>query len=92
MHPFTGPWRVTRLLPGASYKLEFVHKPKRTQKKHASDLFPYPPELIPFEPLGGADSSYSPLHKGIGDSPFKEAGITGFTPLTPFKVASYFLT
>jgi hypothetical protein len=25
MHPFTGPWRVIRALPGASYKLEFAH-------------------------------------------------------------------
>ena len=41
MHPFTGPWRITKSLPGASYSLEFVHNPKRTDKKHASDLSPF---------------------------------------------------
>jgi hypothetical protein len=38
-------------LPIAFYKLEFARNPKRMQKKHASDLSPYSPELKPFEPL-----------------------------------------
>ena len=25
-------------------------------KKHASDLTPYPPELVPFKPVDGADT------------------------------------
>jgi hypothetical protein len=92
MHPFTGPWCVTRSLSGAYYDLEFASNPKRTQKKHASDLSPYPVELIPFEPLDSADSRYGQLHKPLCESPFKEAGIHGFTPPTPFKAASHFLT
>jgi hypothetical protein len=47
-------------------------------KKHASNLSPYPPELIPFEPLDGVDNGYSQLYKSFGPSPYREAGITGF--------------
>jgi len=83
MHPFTGPWRVTESLPGASYALEFVHNTKHTDKKHASDLSPYPLEMTPLEPLDGADNRYSQLYKPIGASPFKEAGLKGVhTPTT----------
>ena len=80
MHPFTGPWRIVKSLPGASYKIEFCNKPSRRDKKHAADLSPYPPELIPFEPLDSADDRYGQLHKRIGKSPYKEAGIKGFIP------------
>ena len=92
MHPFTGPWRDTCSLSGASYELKFVSNPKRTMKKHASDLSPYSAELIPFEPLDSADSRYGQLHKPLCKSPFKEACIHGFIPPTPFKVESHFLT
>ena len=92
MHPFTGPWRVTESLPGASYALEFVHNTKHTDKKHASDLSPYPLKMTPFEPLDGADNRYSQLYKPIGASPFKEAGTNGFTPPQPFQLPSHFLT
>ena len=92
MHPFTGLWHVTCSLSGASYELEFASNPKQTLKKHASDLSPYPAELIPFEPLDSADSHFGQLHKPLCKSPFKETGIHGFTPPTPFKVASHFLT
>ena len=47
------------------YKLEFASKPERTQKKHASDLSPYPPESIPFETLDSADSRYGQLNKPL---------------------------
>jgi hypothetical protein len=47
-YAFTGPWRISAILPGASYKLEHCDKPSKKEKKHASDLSPYPPELIPF--------------------------------------------
>ncbi len=80
MHPFTGPWRITKSLPGASYKTKFVDKPSRCDKKHTADLSSYPPELIPFEPLDSADRQYGQLYKPIGKSPYKEAGIEGFTP------------
>ena len=92
MHPFTGPWHITESLPGTSYALEFVHNLKRTDKKHASDLSPYPLELLPLEPIDGADNCYSQLYTPIGASPFKEAGINGFTPPQPFQLASHFLT
>jgi len=92
MHPFTGPWRIVKSLPGASYEIEFCNKPSRRDKKHTADLSPYPPELIPFEPLDLADDRYGQLHKRIGKSPYKEAGIEGFTPPRPFQIVSHYLT
>jgi hypothetical protein len=61
MHPFTGPWQITGTLPGTSYALKHLHNTKRTDKKHASDLSPYPLKLAPFQPLNSADSHYSQL-------------------------------
>jgi hypothetical protein len=66
------------------------HHGKR--KKHASDLSLYPTKLIPFEPIDGPNTWYGQLHKPIAAHPFKEAGIKGFTPLSPFKVTSHFFT
>ncbi len=92
MHPFTGPWRIIQALPGASYELKFTHNTKQKDKKHASDLCPYPAKLIPFEPLDGADNCYSQLYKPIGPSPYKEAGIKGFEPPQPLQAAAHFAT
>jgi hypothetical protein len=92
MHPFTGPWRIVKSLPGASYEIEFCDKPSRHDKKHAADLSPYPPKLIPFEPFNSADSQYGQLYKPIGKYPYKDAGIEGFIPPRPFQVASHYLT
>jgi hypothetical protein len=61
-------------------------------KKHAADLLPYPPELLLFKPLDSADSRYGQLYKPIWKSPYKEAGIEGFTPPRPFQIASHFTT
>jgi hypothetical protein len=45
----TGPWRVIAILKGAYYDLEHCDNNKRKEKKHASNLSPYPTELIPFQ-------------------------------------------
>jgi hypothetical protein len=90
MHPFTGPWRIVASLPGASYELKFSSNPKRREKKHASNFLPYPPELIPFQPVDGPDNGYSQLYKPIWESPYKEAGIKGFNPPQPFTIAVHF--
>jgi hypothetical protein len=87
-YAFTGPWRVTASLPGASYELEHCDKTLKKEKKHTSDLSPYPTELIPFQPVNGADTRYRQIYKPISAHPFKEAGIKGFTPIQPFKVAT----
>ncbi len=87
-YAFTGPWHVTAALKGASYGLVHCNNDKRMEKKHASDLSPYPAELIPFGPVDGADTRYGQLYKPISGQPFKEAGIKGFTPIQPFKVAT----
>jgi hypothetical protein len=61
-YAFTGPWRITAILKGASYELEHCSTPNRKDKKHASDLSSYPLELIPFEPVDGSDTQYGQLH------------------------------
>jgi hypothetical protein len=83
IYAFTSPWLVTAKLDGASHKIEHVLT-KRKEKKHGSDLSPYPAELIAFWPLDGADNQYSQLNQKISDHPYKEAGIKGFTPPNPF--------
>jgi len=86
-YAFTGPWRVTAILTGASYELAHCDS-KQTGKNNASDLSPYLVELIPFQPVDGADTRYGQLYKPISAHPFKEAGIKGFTPTQPYKVTS----
>jgi hypothetical protein len=90
-YKFTGPWRILESLHGSLYSLEHCLHPKRTDKKHASDLTPYPPELIPFKPVDGANTCYGQLYCPIGKHPFKDAGLKGFTPPAPFRVANLFL-
>jgi hypothetical protein len=90
-YAFTGPWRITALLHGGSYSLKHCHNVAWKEKKHAANLVPYPSELIPFEPVNGADTRYSQLYKPISTNPFKEAGIKGFTPPSPFRVPANFI-
>jgi hypothetical protein len=90
-YKFTGPWRIVESLHGGSYSIAHCLHPKRFEKKHASDLTPYPAELIPFEPIDGADTQYGQLYWPIGANPFKEAGLKGFDPPAPFQVAQLFL-
>jgi hypothetical protein len=84
---FAGPWKVISVLPGASYELEHCKDAGRKDKKHAADLSLYPPELIPFQPVDGADTQYGQLYKPITAHPFKEAGLKGFTPRQPYQLA-----
>jgi hypothetical protein len=92
IYTFTGPWHITASLKGALYKLKHCSTPHRKEKKHASNLSPYPLELIPFQPLNGPDTWYGQIYKPIMAHPFKEAGINGFNPITPFKTSTNFLT
>jgi hypothetical protein len=90
-YAFTGPWCVTASLHGGSYLLEHCHNAACTEKKHAANLAPYPPELIPSKTVDGADTHYGQLYKPIGEHLFKEAGIKWFTPPSPFQVPANFL-
>jgi hypothetical protein len=90
-YKFTDPWQIVESLHGGSYSIEHCLHPKRAEKKHAADLSPYPAELIPFEPVNGADTRYGQLYHPIGANPFKEAGLKGFTPPTPFWVSLNFV-
>jgi hypothetical protein len=55
-YAFTGPWKVAAVLPSASYSLKHSKHKGRMDKKHASDLSPYPPELVLFTPVDGANT------------------------------------
>ena len=55
-YKFTGPWRILESLHGGLHSLEHCLHPKRTDKKHVSDLTPYPPGLVPFKPVDMADT------------------------------------
>ncbi len=90
-YKFTGPWRIVASLHGRYYSIKHCLKPSRVKKKHASDLSPFPAELIPFEPVDGTNTRYSQLYKPIGANLFKEAGLERFNPPTPFRVSQIFL-
>jgi hypothetical protein len=54
-------------------------------------LTPYPNNLIPSQPVDGPDTQFSQLYHPIGEHPFKEAGIKGFTPPAPLRVPALFI-
>jgi hypothetical protein len=85
---YTGPWHVTAMLKGASYKLEHVHKPGKREKKHTANLSPYPIKSIPFKPVDGTDTRYGQLYKPITAHLFKDAGIKGFSPLKRYQITT----
>ncbi len=68
-YPFTGPWHIVADLPGVSYDIEHCSTKKR-EKRHASNLSPYPVELLPLHPLNGADNQYSQIKKKISENPY----------------------
>jgi hypothetical protein len=86
---FTRPWRISAILKDASYKLEHCHNIGCKEKKQASNLSPYPPKLVPFQLVDGADTRYGQLYKPISAHPFKDARIKGFSPIQPYKVATH---
>jgi hypothetical protein len=85
-YAFTGPWKVNSVLPGASYELEHCENAGQKDKKHAADLSQYPPELIPFQQVDGADTQYGQLYKPVTTHPFKKAGLKVFTPRQPYQL------
>ena len=90
MNAMTGPWRVIEKLDGASYRIVHCLTKDRFEKKHASDLYPYPLELVPFEPVDGPDNRYSQLWRPISKQPYVDAGVKGFEPLQPYKLPANF--
>jgi hypothetical protein len=89
-YPFTGKWWIIAKLHGTSYKIKHCLT-KAKEKKHALDLSPYLVELISFCLINNADNQYSQLYWKFKEHPYKEAGIKGFMPLTPFVVPTQFL-
>ena len=89
-YPFMGPWKITRKLDGASYKIEHCST-KHLDKKHSSALSPYPSEIIPLQPVNGADNQFGELNKTISDSSYIQAGIEGFKPPQPFHISEHYI-
>jgi hypothetical protein len=89
-YPFTRLWRVIAKLHNTLYKLKHCLT-KSKEKKHTSDLSPYPVELIPFQPLDGADNQYGQLYQKFKGHPYGEVGIKWFMPPTPFAIPIQFL-
>ena len=83
----TGPWTVTASLEGSSY--EITHdQSKKGEKRSAIHLSPCPEGLIPFEPIDGADTRYSQLHRPLQKDAYELAGIKGYIPPVPWKTAA----
>ena len=89
LYQFTGPWKITAHVDGASYEIQHCNS-NRKDKKHAADLYPIPENMVPFMPVDGADNQYGQLYKPIGLTPYAEAGIKGFQPPQPFKASAHF--
>ena len=84
MNAWTGPWRVTEKVKGSSYALEHVHS-KKIGKRHASDLSPFPLELLPFMPVDGPDNRFGQIHRPIQKTAYQHAGIKGFPTCKPIN-------
>jgi hypothetical protein len=82
---------MMRNLDGASYEIE-QYSTKHLDKKHLSALSPYPLEIIPLQPVNGADNQFGELNKTISDSSYIQAGIEGFKPPQPFHVSKQYIT
>ena len=87
MDAYTGPWRITKKLHGSSYDIEH-RDTKKVSKKHALYLSPYPRELLLFLSLDGADNRFGQMNAPLLDSPYSNAGLTGFETSQPYKEES----
>jgi len=65
---------------------------KKRDRRHASDLSPYPSELLHLQPLDGADNQFGQINLKITGDLFIQAGIKGFQPPSPFRVSANFLS
>ena len=52
----TGPWHVAAALNGGSYALIHCNNDNWIQKKHASNLSPYPLQLLPLQHINGSNT------------------------------------
>ena len=87
MNEFTGPWVITAKLKGSSYEIR--HKSSGVfSKRHAAHISPYPDQLLPFMPVDGPDNRFGQLHTPIQKDPYINAGLKGFAPTQPFKIAT----
>ncbi len=65
---------------------------KCIDKKHSLALTLYPSNIIPLDPVDGADNQFGQLNKQTSGSPYIQACIDGFKLPQPFQVSKHYLT
>ena len=69
------------MLKSGSYKLVLNDGHSRAiVKKHGSEIYPCPQELVPYKLLDFSDKAFSEIDKRIVKNPYKIAGIKDFKP------------
>lgn len=87
-----GPYKITAVHPSGSYSLQLQGSHSDTTiKKHGSDLYLCPKQLIPHPPLQSSDQAYSELHCKTIDNPYTKAHIDGYSPATPWAAPAAFI-
>ena len=77
-----GPYKIIKLWPSGSYTLQ--NSTGTTIKKHGSDLYLCPKELIPFNPINTSDRNFSELNKKMVSNPYEKIRIDGYSPSQPW--------
>jgi hypothetical protein len=78
-----GPYKIIKVLPSGSYGLK-LQTSNVIIKKHGSDLFLSPKNLIPFEQIQSSDRIFGELDKKLSNNPYAVADIDGFLPSQPW--------
>jgi hypothetical protein len=80
-----GPYKIITSYPSGSYELQAISNPQAsTIKKHGSDLYLSPENLIPFAPIESSDQLFADLNKEMSKQPYKLAGLEGYQPAQPW--------
>lgn len=86
-----GPYKVIKVHPSGSYDLMptgVSNNSKVITKKHGSDLYRCPREIMPFPPLDTSDHAYSSINMPTISQPYEKAHVDGYTPATPWTAPS----
>ena len=80
-----GPYEIIKAYPSGSYELkQLTSKTKNKIKKHGSDFYLCPEQIIPYKPVNTSDQLYSELNKPTTDNPYEKAHIQGYAPSSPW--------
>jgi hypothetical protein len=80
-----GPCKIITSYPSGLYELQAISNPQAAMiKKHGSDLYLSPENLIPFAPMESSDQLFADLNKEMSKQPYKLAGLEGYQPAQPW--------